>query len=53
VYQISPHLQGLYNPELEGKGASTWQATAIKKVNASVTSRQACPKALARYSADF
>jgi len=24
VYQISPHLEGLYNPELEGKGASTW-----------------------------
>jgi hypothetical protein len=24
VYQISPHLRGLDNPELEGKGASTY-----------------------------
>jgi len=24
VYQISTHRRGLYNPELEGKGTSTW-----------------------------
>jgi hypothetical protein len=31
VYQISPHLEGLYNPELEVEGATTWPVTAKKK----------------------
>jgi hypothetical protein len=31
VYQISPHSRGLYNPELESEGASTWLAMVINK----------------------